>query len=563
MNNPNSKYCSTCNKDKKVNNQVSNKKKKIRPEDLKISTEECKYNTVVAYQIKTSHINYKPRVIKVPSSKYCNINEAIRKLKERKGGYVIKLEPGIHIITRDVYENVDDLTIVGDNCPFAGMGYFSGMYNQDLLALQSLGYLGQGPFILLASGNKITVKGVKNPDFSFFNCERRAATFVMRNGSLVQTLITGADKNEIFFDKNLGSGPLNTGEGFFINPNVILKFQTNNQHMIPKNNLHLCGLILNAPFFSLGSLGGYLNMTHCVVTKESFLVIRGIYRLQGPNVFAGNVYLPPGTIGNSQNFFFVGHSAHLECDNTSNSSWSNGYFISSSTGSRVLNGSSVTLSKNQFINNCVGLYVSFGSTATIYGSVFIANKFGVIAYYNSTITNATNNTLRTLQPPPIFKNNVYALTAGNGSYIIIPKAAFIQNTNHAIIENKLFVLPTRDTGFHIGTSMVIETPNPFDITPADTKCTKGDVNHSNFVTSFQGVQGLHGVATKEVLENKVIPESLINQFLNAGSSSTESISCADANPNCVVGNPDSKLDNVKILSDTGEVVSFDRRGFVP
>jgi hypothetical protein len=538
-------------------------KTKPKPSDLKFSCEQGKYNTVLAYKVSTEHIKYKPITIKIPSSKFSNINEAVKKLKERRGGYILKLEPGVHIITKDIIEKVDDLYIVGDHCPFAGMGYFPGINDQDLLTLKNLGPLGQGPFTLTASGNKIIVKGVKNPDFSFFNCERRSATFVGKDGTLKQVLITGADKNDIFFDQVMGTSVLGPGEGFFINPNVVLKVQANNQQILPKHNLHICGLVINAPLFTLGSMGGYLNMTNCVITKESFLNLKGTYRIRGPNVFAGNVYITGGSLGNCENFFIVGHGGHLEADNAANSVWSHGFFISNSVGARVTNGSSITLSKNHFVNNCIGIFTSFGSTATIYGSVFLSNKFGVISYYNSTITNATNNTLKGANPPPIFKNNVYAMTAGNGSYIVIPKAAFIQNANHAIIENKVFTLPNIQVGVHVGSSMVVDTVNPFDIMPADIKCIGGgDTNSSHVTTSFNGVTGIHGIATKEVVENRVIPDNIISQFIG-GSSNSSSISCGTQGTGCIVGNPDNRTNHVKLLESTGNVVNYDRNGYVP
>jgi hypothetical protein len=533
---------------------------KPKPHDLKFSSEQGKYNTILAYQVTAEHIKYKPRVINIPSSKYSNINEAVKKLKERRGGFVLRLKPGVHILTKDIIETVDDLFIIGDHCPFAGMGYFPGINEQNLLTLKNLGPLGQGPFTLTASNNKIIVRGVKNPDFSFFNCERRSATFVSKDGKLKQVLITGADKNDIFFDQTVGTGVLGPGEGFFINPNVVLKVQTNNQQILPKNNLHICGLVINAPLFTLGSLGGYMNITNCVITKESFLNIKGTYRIKGPNVFAGNVYITGGSVGNCENFFIVGEEGYLEADNAANSVWSHGYFVSNSIGAKVINGSSITLSNDHFVNNCIGIFTSFGSTATIYGSVFVANKFGVISYYNSTITNATNNILKGINTPPIFKNNVYAMTAGNGSYIIVPKAAFIQNTNHAIIENKLFTLPNIQVGIYVGSSMIVDTVNPFDIMPADVKCTKGDTIQQNFVATLNGIRGLHGIATKEVLENRIVPD---NNVMNSTECSHTQSTCDEQNIGCVIGNPDNRINQIRIVESTGGVVNYDRNGYIP
>lgn len=548
---------------------------------------------LIAANISTQCIKYKPRVIKIPSPGFPDINEALKKVKERRGGYILKLSPGIHIITKDCYGHVDDLEVMGDCNPFAGMGYFVGMKDEDILVLSNLGILGQGPFTMIAEGNRITVKGVKNPNFDIFSKERRAATFVNKcDGTLKQVLIVGGEKNDIFFDQNIGSGILSTGEGFYINPNVVLKFQSNNQQLIIKNNLHLQGLVINSSLFSLGSLGGFFSMCNCVVTKGSFLIIRGNYRFLGPNAFASIVYLPAGTIGTSQNFFIVGQSSRLEADTSSGNSWSNGFFISSSLGARIMNGSSIALAKNQFIFNCIGLFVAFGSSATIYGSLFDSNKFGIIAYYNSTVSNATNNTLSAYYPPPIFRANVYPTAVGHGSYIIIPKAGFVDNVNHTVIEGHLYVTAP-PVGVMNGTSMVLELPNPFDILPSDTSCTGGDNTSLLFASSYQGVQGIKGIVTKDVLNNTLLPNSIASTVTatpsgipNAGSGSIPSAIPGSSIPvtpganigsgagggtcaggTCTggvcLGNPAASASLVKIIDSTGKVTPYNKLGYVP
>jgi hypothetical protein len=335
---------------------------------------------------------------------------------------------------------------------------------------------------------------------------------------------------------------------------------------------------------SLGSLGGFFSMCNCVVTKGSFFTIKGNYRFLGPNSFASTIYLPAGTSGTSQNFFIVGQTSRLEVDSSTNNAWNNGFFISTALGARVMNGSSIVLAKDQFIFNCIGLFTVFGSSATIYGSIFDSNKFGVIAYYNSTVSNATNNTLSTHYPPPIFRANMYPTTVGNGSYIIIPKAGFIDNVNHSIIEGHLYVTAP-PVGVVHGTSMVLEVPNPFDIMPADT-CTSGDTTSSLFASSYQGIQGLKGIVTKEVLNNTLLPSSLMSSVSasssvvpnvgsgnvpsnipNMGSPSTCTTGSGTGTGTCsggiCLGNPVAAQSYLRIIDTSGKVAPYDKIGYVP
>lgn len=79
------------------------------------------------YSLDTDIIRYKPRLINVPSEEYKTLDDAMCALKPRSGGYVIKLNPRPdrtpHLLTKEICDNVDYLSIIGDENPFAGVSY--------------------------------------------------------------------------------------------------------------------------------------------------------------------------------------------------------------------------------------------------------------------------------------------------------------------------------------------------------------------------------------------------------------------------------------------------------
>lgn len=83
--------------------------------------------TVDSYSVDTDLLRWKPRMLVVPSEEYKTLDAAICALKPRSGGYVIKLNPRPdgrdHVLTKEVCDGVDYLSIIGDTNPFAGVSF--------------------------------------------------------------------------------------------------------------------------------------------------------------------------------------------------------------------------------------------------------------------------------------------------------------------------------------------------------------------------------------------------------------------------------------------------------
>ncbi|MEM5804214.1 MAG: hypothetical protein QW350_05775 [Candidatus Aenigmatarchaeota archaeon] len=540
-----------------IDSESSVDAKRVSCHDRKCLKNDGCFRTLVTYDLDTCIIQYRPRLINVPSPGIPDIDCAIKCLEQRKGGYVIKLCPGTHILTKSIIENTDDLVILGDPCPFAGMAYTSGIRrNPDYIRGslgEDFGMLGQGPFILTASGSKITVQGIKDPDFSCISWQRRFVTFFKRDGSLSQGVVTAVDKNSLVFDQIIGSGILPPGEGFFFNPNVTLKFQGERQSILPSNRLHIDGITLEGTHFVLGSLGSYFNITRCITTPKSFLVIQGRFNIMRPNTFTGIVHLRSGAIGSAQGQNFVGKESSLEVDGCLGCTWTLGVFASTRLAARIYNGSNVNLHGNQFINNGIGLFCGFGSTSIIYACVFFANKWGVMCNYNSIVTNCTNNFLKSIHPPPLFKQNVYALEACYNSHIIIPKACFVKNEKHAIIDGKVYVTSASiPVGIYSPKlSIIVDVNNPFDINPSDTKIVEGDDNSSLIASSFDGIVGIHGIASRNVINGEQIPGNVVNSFISQINNGTSS----DAIGNNNISNKEIVFTETEVSTTTTSVSS--------
>jgi hypothetical protein len=559
---------------------------KIPCKDRKHFKSDGCFRNITCYNVDTCLIKYRPRMIVVPSEGIPDIDCAVRFLEQRKGGFVIKLRKGTHVLTKTIYMKTDDLVILGDPCPFIGMAYVEGLMKDPSTPAIDMSYgetlsemLGKGPFDILVAGNKVTVKGEKDPDFSCIKDQNRLVTFINRDGTLRDAHVIDADKNTLTFDKlDITSGHMLPGQGFFFNPNVTLKLRGNITTILPTNRLQIEGLILDGKQFIIGSVGAFATITRCLLSPESFMMIHGRYYSTGPNTFTGKVYVGNGTIGESRNQSFVGKVARLITDAGAEGAWSYGYFVSCANGCSIVNGSRVNIGENQFINNGIGAFVGFGSTAVVHGCVFLANKWGLMVNYNSVATDVTNQELKDIYPPPVFKKNVYAISASYMGIVVVPKALFLKNDAAAVLDGKIYAtsgdVPLGKFGEYL--SLIVNTINPFDINPSDTGIVKGDDVPPYAVSSFQGVQGLVGYATKDVITGNLIPGNALNGLIKNKPLCPECIGNPDINfSELVMTSVSSSCTGMNVsgvsvhgpstVSDSGNVstVEYSTTGYVP
>lgn len=171
-----------------------------------------KIKNLVAYSVDTKNLKYAPRLLKIGSQEWPTLDHAFKHIKANHGGYVLELcRPHYeYSFSESLCENdVDDLMIIGDPNPFAGVAY-TNYYKLDtidgneILNIQEVNetityipytkcgggngnkcgdsllckdvnpqtaYYGKGPFRILYVGNgTFTVNSIRgdsyNPDFS-------------------------------------------------------------------------------------------------------------------------------------------------------------------------------------------------------------------------------------------------------------------------------------------------------------------------------------------------------------------------------------------------------------
>jgi HKD family nuclease len=526
-----------------------------------------------ARDINTYTIKYYPRLIKVPSDKYKDINCAIDKLSDNAGGYVIQLAKGTHCISRDIIGRVDNLKIIGDTNPFVGVGFINGsgikFFTDPLLARErkklNSRILGLPPYTLTLSGRKIIVKGSgRDPDFTCIE-SNRSVTFFFTDGSQYQYLIASACGNTIILDDNLSIdvfGPthqFNLGEGFVINPNVTITTNLDVLNLEPTNYLSVRGVFFNIGYGNLGMPTTNIELAHCVLPKTSQLFILGRYNITEPNVFNGIVNLPPASSGIAYFQTFVGEVSRLVADGCGSSAWKFSTFASSASPVKLLNGSMINFQGSAFVNNCLGLYVSDGSHATIYSCVFNGNKFGLLAIYNAVVSARTSFYLAAFNIPPIFVNNTFAIVAEWGAYVIIQKACFCNNVNHCILDSRVYTtaesLPVGQYGQE--NSLILETINPSAVDAGSTSCASSDEQGALTAVSdqFMGITALQSIVSRSVINGQLLPSlpsaqqgKVVGNLLpgdppstssSSSSSSTVTIGAANVNTNNIITVPDA------------------------
>lgn len=437
----------------------------------------CKYkqSPICPKKIKTMNmetclISYKKRVLEVGDCcRYKTIDEALSKVRPNKGGYIIKLKPGIHFITRDCCNCTDDLTIVGDDCcAFAGFFYMQGGNHHvtpDFEACQELcpydKDIGEGPFIITSSNRRFLVKGNISPNFDCL-CQGRSVGIVHTDGSITQGEIIRVCGNTISVNADTGFGDdANSGEGFFFYPNVILSAGVENIHITTTGRLTFEGVVFDGSNFTLGSSGNSLVLRNCVSEVKPHLHITGRYEFLSANTFLGTVYLSPSSSGTSFYQSVVGKNANLLMDSSGFHSWKYGFFCSTNVGIKMVNSAEACLKGSQFINNSQGISANGGCNCTIYSTYFYGNIYAVVGINRCFFSSNPADNSPSTNYIPIFRENNLVFIANIMTMIIVANATIENNTNYAIIDSTSY--PTVETNyagqFGRAFSLIIDSAN--------------------------------------------------------------------------------------------------------
>jgi hypothetical protein len=446
-------------------------------------------------------------------------------MKKRHGGYVIVLEEGTHCLNENIMDTVDDVYIVGDTNPLAGVGFVNGggvkFFSDPLLGGERRkldhNIIGVPPYTVMLNGRKITVKGSgKDPDFSSLKACHKV-TFFHVDGSSSDVEISAVCKNTITFSESFSldasSGPvtqLNLGEGFVINPRVTLKTNLDILYLAPSDSLRMKGIYFLTNYVCLGlNATSKVELSNCVLPDSAQIFLTGDYHITGPNTYQGVVNLAPASRGVAYFQTFVSNPSRLVADGCAPSAWKFCTFASSTSPAKLFNGATVNFQGSHFVNNCLALYVADGSLATVYSCIFSSNTFGILAIYNSCITSRVSYYLSGFNRPPIFIFNIFPVVAEWGAYVLVPKCCLCDNVYAAIIDSRLY--PTFDNvvagQYGSENSLVLYTTNPSAIDQTSTGCLDPGQSSafSAFSDNFLGIPGLQSTISPNVINSAQLP----------------------------------------------------------
>lgn len=457
----------------------------------------ARVKTLEAYNVDTCLLSYKPRLITVPSKRYPTIDSAFENLDKNKGGYVILLKQGTHVLNTLICEDVDKLTILGDCCPFAGIPFiqtcrnFSTIETDPCTCGVSEAEVGRGPYSISVSGRRITVTGTTNPCFNTL-CAGRNIIFVRADGSSLTTTLVNASGNSFLVRDDLGlSQGFRLGEGFFVAPNVTITTDCNTIRIDPTEILNIEGIFWTAPA-QLGTNGIVLRSSRSVFATP--IQIFGNYNFIMPNVFLDFVRLAPASRGRARRQAILGKNARLYAEGVATSAWEYSIFSSSNNGVTLNNGSIIDFFSSDFVNCCTGILARCSSVANLQAAFFCNNLVGAMAHYGSTLTSYFID-----EPaPPIlaiqFITNGFAYVLDWRSNGIFPNAIYQANDRFMILDGFLFDTPS---SVGIGTygqrqSLIIQGENPVIVDMSSFQCTAPRPAQLADASIFNGILGANG-----------------------------------------------------------------------
>ena len=385
---------------------------------------------VLAYDVDTCHISYKPRLLFVDShAKTCqdnvfrSLDEALRNTYKYHGGYVIKLSRGTHKLKYNVLERVDNLTIIGDTNPLVGVPFINGQRLDKTLIDYVPHYdirIGKGPYRVTINSRKLKVCGECNPDFSSL-CEGDRIGFVFSDkeegfGEIKNFTIKSAKGNTITLGEEFGfSRPLFIGEGFFVYPNTAIETDCP-QRIFVTGILEFAGIFFNVVNpFSVGA-GIYTRYRNCLI--DGSIYQEYTINCSIPNVIIGTFIWAGNCTGTMAFIGVLGWKGRLIYDgNPGGTVWSSTFSLCE-LGAGVFNGAKCHFDSCDFFLNDGALRVSTGSIAHVPGSHFRDNIVAINAFYNSTISSKAGLRygLSILGDAPRFINNRLTFGAEWGTF---------------------------------------------------------------------------------------------------------------------------------------------------
>jgi len=485
--------------------------------------------SIKSFSIDTCLLQYRPRLITVPSKKYPTLDDALDILREFHGGYVIRLKPGIHCIGKNICKSVDYLQLIGDCCPFAGYAYINGCaptfgLNTNPCCGPDCSLLGQGPFIITVSGRKITVTGSVNPNFSAL-CPGRKICMVRCDGVILEQEIQCASCNTITLKGDTGftqnctnpvsnivnptSGSfISLGEGFFICPQVVLTGTLDRVYINPTQRLIIRGVALNPnTLFTFGTHGGYTDISNCIIGN---IFLFGNYDFTCPNTVIAHLTLQPDSIGRAQFQAFLGVDARLIGIGTAGGRWASCTFADNRNSIRLEAGACIHVPSSQFVNNCAAVVSYAHSFVGISGCFFCSNKNVFLAFIQSGVGAHPQEFETPEESTPIIRDSSLVFNVGFEGFYAAQNTILENNKIHYIIDSGVRVSYESNNIDSIGNrgSFVVTTDIPtMPETASDVGCAPSSATSPIAGTISIDGTSLHGVVGVSSIGN--IPRNTV------------------------------------------------------
>ena len=314
---------------------------------------------------------------------------------ENPEGYVIHLAPGIHEIYTSHVSNLKFLRFQGDYSIVKGVGYFHQVgnwedyntFNSEFDTCEG----GEAPFNLTVNCDRITVKACSSPNYNSLSCGDKL-TFFHRDGKMTNHTVKYGCDNEIILEDSI---PLKgkcvvKGEGFFVHPNVILRFCArgcNSQRMLIQHRLEYVGLNMKlANPLVTGAHGGHTAVNNSTVEGCGPFIHIGKADWSFPNVWTNEMAFNDGTgSSNAMLQSFVGCNAKATFQSTPMTNFWFGIFNGNDVGANLKNSGKASFFSTHFHSCNTGALLRHGSSMVISKSQVSCCKIGVDGKFKSQI----------------------------------------------------------------------------------------------------------------------------------------------------------------------------------
>lgn len=470
------------------------------------------YNSIKAYSIDTCNIKYRLRTLRVPSDKYCTLDDAWDCIEDNEGGHNIYLKPGCVFELNKSHVQGTTVNIYGDRSDLVGRAFIQSPKN-DFYVYKDQYYItgkfGTPPYNIIVNGRKLIVEGQINPDFSCM-CPGRKVGFVLCDGTIKDNKIKFTDKNSITFEGNIPlSNPVIPGEGFFIYPNVTVV--VGGDLLIgPFTTLRIEGVHFVGSTLSIGRIFTTTLLRFCVFSNK--ITMNSGWGLEAPNVYLHQVTLETSSYGYGVNQCFVGYHSTIFNNGATSSPLYDSIFASCNRAIALQNGGRMDLFSSTFVNNFIAVDCHTGAKVDIEGVMFSNNKIALICF-DHTLANSYSigKDFETTQIT-IFQDNFITIDVGYSSAVIIPKA-IVHSTRIPFILDGIGLTTVESLPLGaIGNkgSRIEVTINPIDIDSAKTSTTElANVltAMNNLSAKYHGLFGISGIGTHSAITKALAGET--------------------------------------------------------